>query len=103
MLNELLEGPKSASLDIQSVHKVLSSIPVSLEDLYSHMLNDHSIRASVPQERQVLILRLATHATRPLRLLEIAAIVDFLGIRENQTTQGNVKNLLWAVVGDPSR
>ncbi|KAE8550828.1 hypothetical protein EYB25_007058 [Talaromyces marneffei] len=93
MLNELLEGPKSPLLDVQSVHKVLNSIPASLGDLYSHMLNDHSIRASVPQKRQELILRLATHATRPLRLLEIATVLDFLGTQESQITQGNVKHL----------
>ncbi|OKL55527.1 hypothetical protein UA08_09214 [Talaromyces atroroseus] len=93
MLNELLSKPERASLDAHMVQRSLHSIPASLEDLYSHMLNEHSIRAGVPQERQVLILQLATHATRPLRLLEIATVLDFLDMNDRNRTQSNAKNL----------
>ncbi|PYI03525.1 ankyrin [Aspergillus sclerotiicarbonarius CBS 121057] len=95
MLNELLEEAQRASLDVLSVPRVLQSIPAHLEDLYSHMLNDHSRRAGVPRERQILILQLATHATRPLRLLEMATVWEFLdgSNKHGQTKQGNVKNL----------
>ncbi|PYH92587.1 ankyrin, partial [Aspergillus ellipticus CBS 707.79] len=96
MLNELLEEARRASLDVSSVQRVLQSIPASLEDLYSQMLNEHSRRAGVPRERQMLILQLATHATRPLRLLEIATVWEFLDgtNKHSQTKSGNVKNLI---------
>ncbi|KAL4998443.1 ankyrin repeat-containing domain protein [Aspergillus recurvatus] len=78
LLNELLEKHATQSWSRGSVHESLLSIPDSLEGLYSQMLMDHSRKASVPQDRQLLILQLVTHATRPLRLLEIATVLDFV-------------------------
>ncbi|KAL2783792.1 hypothetical protein BJX66DRAFT_330404 [Aspergillus keveii] len=80
LLNELLERHSGGDWSQESVRESLVSIPASLEDLYTQMLAEHSQKASVPQERQVLILRLVTNATRPLRLLEIATVLDFLSM-----------------------
>ncbi|KIA75902.1 hypothetical protein HK57_00307 [Aspergillus ustus] len=80
LLNELLEKHSGGDWSQESVRQSLVSIPASLEDLYTQMLAEHSQKASVPQERQVLILRLVTHATRPLRLLEIATVLDFVSM-----------------------
>ncbi|PWY94530.1 putative ankyrin repeat-containing protein [Aspergillus sclerotioniger CBS 115572] len=80
MLNEVLEEAQRASLNIQAVQRLIQSIHATLEDLYSQMLNDHSRRAGVPRERQMFILQLVTHATRPLRLLEIATVWKFLDV-----------------------
>ncbi|KAJ0415115.1 ankyrin repeat-containing domain protein [Aspergillus carlsbadensis] len=80
LLNELLEKHSAEDWSDDSVRQSLVSIPTSLEDLYTHMLAEHSRKASVPQDRQVLILKLVTHATRPLRLLEIATVLDFLSM-----------------------
>ncbi|KAL3451363.1 ankyrin repeat-containing domain protein [Aspergillus insuetus] len=80
LLNELLEKQSAADWSDVSVRQSLASIPASLEDLYTQMLAEHSRKASVPQDRQVLILKLVTHATRPLRLLEIATVLDFLSM-----------------------
>jgi ankyrin repeat protein len=80
LLNELLEKHSAEDWSDDSVRQSLVSIPASLEDLYTHMLAEHSRKASVPEDRQVLILKLVTHATRPLRLLEIATVLDFLSM-----------------------
>jgi ankyrin repeat protein len=93
MLDGLLEKHKYASLDIHSVQEAMLSIPTGLEDLYSYMLNNHSLRFNVPRERQILILQLATHATRPLRLLEIATVLEFLETKEDRRKHENFKNL----------
>lgn len=40
--------------------------------MYNELLQEHSRRSNVSFELQMLILQIVTHATRPLRLLEIA-------------------------------
>ncbi|RDW65756.1 uncharacterized protein DSM5745_09495 [Aspergillus mulundensis] len=80
LLSELLDKHAIQGWSEESVRQSLRYIPESLEDLYTQMLRDHSEKASVPQERQFLILQLVTHATRPLRLLEIATVLDFLSM-----------------------
>jgi hypothetical protein len=64
-----------------------------METMYSQMLDDHSQVAGVPQERQLLILQLVTHASRPLRLLEIATVLDFLNKNEDRSRHGDTKNM----------
>ncbi|CEL03331.1 hypothetical protein ASPCAL04487 [Aspergillus calidoustus] len=64
-----------------------------METMYSQMLHDHSQVAGVPQERQLLILQLVTHASRPLRLLEIATVLDFLNKNEDRARHGDTENM----------
>ncbi|KAL1980699.1 hypothetical protein VTN96DRAFT_3616 [Rasamsonia emersonii] len=94
MLDELLK--KQDILDIESMRQSLSSLPVSLEEMYNRMLYDHSQRSNVPQERQLRILQLVTHASRPLRLLEIAGLADMLGLSQDGM---NPKDLVRASCG----
>ncbi|KAL4967666.1 ankyrin repeat-containing domain protein [Aspergillus stella-maris] len=77
LLDEILERHAVNDWSEDSVRLSLASTPPSLEDLYTQMLLDHARKAAVPQNRQVLILQLVTHATRPLRLLETATVLDF--------------------------
>ena len=93
VLNELVDEHKGDSLEVATVQNALVTLPSSMEDMYSEMLYDHSQLASVPQERQLLILQLATHASRPLRLLEIATVLDFLDMNQGATKHGDTKNL----------
>ncbi|RJE23232.1 NACHT domain protein [Aspergillus sclerotialis] len=93
VLNELLDEHRGDSLEVATVQNALVTLPSSMEDMYSEMLYDHSQLASVPQERQLLILQLATHASRPLRLLEIATVVDFLDMNKGATKHGDTKDL----------
>lgn len=93
VLNDLLDEHKRNSVDIASAENVLLALPSSMEDKYSQMLHDHAQVAGVPQERQMLILQLATHASRPLRLLEIATVLDFLDMGDGGNKFGDTKNL----------
>lgn len=78
MLNELLEEHKTNDLGVDRAHEVLLPLPASLEDMYNPMLQDHSQLAAVPQERQVLILQLAIHASCSLLPLETSTVSNFL-------------------------
>ncbi|KAM0265173.1 hypothetical protein ACHAQJ_000326 [Trichoderma viride] len=57
------------------IDTVLSQLPSDLNALYSDLLNEHARRSGVPESIQRLILQSTTHATRPLRLLELAEII----------------------------
>lgn len=93
VINELLDEHKGDSLVVATVQNSLVSLPSSMEDMYSEMLYDHSQLASIPQERQLIILQLATHASRPLRLLEIATVLHFLDMNNDARKHGDTKNL----------
>ncbi|KAK0669803.1 ankyrin-2 [Cercophora samala] len=58
------------------VHKVLTALPLDLNAMYTDLLREHAQRSHVPADLQLLILSWVTHATRPLRLLELAAIIN---------------------------
>ncbi|SPO01786.1 uncharacterized protein DNG_04459 [Cephalotrichum gorgonifer] len=54
---------------------VLSRLPADLNALYTDLLEEHSQRSGIATEVQRLILQSVTHATRPLRLLELAEMI----------------------------
>ncbi|VUC31886.1 unnamed protein product [Clonostachys rosea] len=58
------------------VEKVLTKLPEDLNVMYSDLLQEHALRSGVPHDLQVLILSFVTHATRPLRLLEVAEMIN---------------------------
>lgn len=77
MMDELLIGHFPHMIpDIQYLKRSLDWLPITLEDMYNGMLLDHSLRSGVPQDLQLLILSWVTHSSRPLRLLELATILD---------------------------
>jgi hypothetical protein len=58
-----------------NIKTVLSQLPSDLNALYTDLLNEHARRSEVPESIQRLILQSVTHATRPLRLLELAEMI----------------------------
>ncbi|KAL6904069.1 putative ankyrin repeat protein [Trichoderma evansii] len=58
-----------------NVTTVLSKLPLDLNSLYTDLLNEHATRSGVPENIQRLILQAVTHASRPLRLLELAEMI----------------------------
>ncbi|KAG4439135.1 hypothetical protein IFR05_005372 [Cadophora sp. M221] len=76
MMDELLDHLRQMIPDIKYIERSLSWLPLTLEDMYNEMLIDHSLRSRVPQDLQLTILQWVTHSSRPLRLLELATIVD---------------------------
>lgn len=57
------------------INAVLLKLPTDLNALYTDLLTEHAKRSGVPDNIQHLILQSVTHATRPLRLLELAEMI----------------------------
>ncbi|CAI0652636.1 unnamed protein product [Colletotrichum noveboracense] len=68
-----------------SIQQVLQNLPSNLNIMYSDILQEHAKRSGMPQDIQILVMQWVTHAGRPLRLLEIAEIIN--------TTQGSKTSL----------
>ncbi|EXK24272.1 hypothetical protein FOMG_18991 [Fusarium oxysporum f. sp. melonis 26406] len=58
------------------IDQVLLHLPVDLNALYNNLLEEHAQRSNVSAEIQCLILQAITHTARPLRLLELATMVQ---------------------------
>ncbi|CAG9993271.1 unnamed protein product [Clonostachys byssicola] len=58
------------------VMQVMAALPADLNVLYTDLLQQHILRSGVPEHLQILILSWVTHASRPLRLLEIAEMIN---------------------------
>ena len=60
------------------INTVLSQLPKDLNFLYTDLLKEHAQRSGVAPSIQHLILQSVTHATRPMRLLELAEMIRLL-------------------------
>lgn len=69
-MDEVLHNLKHQPLD-----HLLSELPTGVDGMYTTLLKEHSMRSGVPCDLQILILQWVTHASRPLRLLEVAEII----------------------------
>ena len=69
MLDELLQEDIPVSAQLQH-------LPSSLEGMYVDLLHEHSIRSGASRRFQQLLLSWITHASRPLRVTELAALID---------------------------
>ena len=103
MMDELLD---SQQIDTETILTKVKHLPNGLAAMYTHMLREHSIRTGIPQSLQVAILRWVTHSSRPLRLLELAAIIDSLvasrhlkGIEETRASYPNTKAMIRIACG----
>lgn len=59
-----------------SIQDTIRTLPLDLDAMYIDILREHARRSGISDKTQVMILQWVTHATRPLRLLELA---DMLG------------------------
>lgn len=75
MLDEILE---EGFTNIRIVQNALEELPSGLGEMYTQMLSDHATRSGTPQDLQLFILKCVTHSSRPLRLLELSTLVDFV-------------------------
>lgn len=72
-----------------NVRQVLQVLPADLNTMYTDLLQEHRRRSSVPDDIQLLILSWVTHATHPLRLLEMAEII--VVTHDKQNIQRDIK------------
>ncbi|RSL92936.1 hypothetical protein CDV31_014941 [Fusarium ambrosium] len=73
-----------------NVSAALKMLPLDMEAMYVNLLQEHARRSGISETTQVLILRWVTHATRPLRLLELADMLKYVlggqstGLKDNK-------------------
>lgn len=91
MMDELLDHLKQMIPDVTYIQRSLTWLPLTLEDMYNGMLWDHSLRSNIPQNLQVTILSWVTHSSRPLRLLELATMIDSQSGKTGSDTKAAVR------------
>ncbi|KAF2002210.1 ankyrin [Amniculicola lignicola CBS 123094] len=79
--------------------EVLDALPADLNDMYTNLLHEHAQRSGVPDDIQLLILQWVTHATRPLRLLELAEMINITYHPEAERDLKATKNIVRAACG----
>ncbi|KAL2211233.1 ankyrin, partial [Sarocladium strictum] len=77
-VDNLAEGLRDGEITEESLPGSLERIPSSLREVYEDMLREHARRSSVTAEQQAKILMCVTHASRPLRLIELGSLVSRL-------------------------
>ncbi|KAJ4147310.1 hypothetical protein LMH87_001842 [Akanthomyces muscarius] len=78
------------------IETALARLPTDLGVLYTNLLAEHFARSGVDEQIQRLILQAVTHATRPLRLLEIA---EMLSVVDESSSLKARKDLVKAACG----
>jgi hypothetical protein len=79
------------------LQRALRDLPANLTVMYATLLEEHSNRSGVPEGLLMLVLQCVTHATRPLRLLELADLVN--STRLEKQDLGETKNLIRSLCG----
>ncbi|KAF5618913.1 serine threonine phosphatase 6 regulatory ankyrin repeat subunit C [Fusarium sp. NRRL 52700] len=81
------------------IHETISKLPLDLDAMYIGILREHARRSGISEKIQVMILQWVTHATRPLRLLELADMLKTVeGSRFSDDLKEN-KDLVRAACG----
>jgi ankyrin repeat protein len=78
LTDNLRDRSKEGIITEDSLPDSLETLPRNLKELYTEMLAEHSIRTGVSKEVQYTLLQLVTHSSRPLRVLELGAVVSFM-------------------------
>jgi ankyrin repeat protein len=81
------------------VREVLKTLPADLNVMYTDLLRENARRSNVPDELQLLVLQFVTHATRPLRLLEIAEIMKRAHVPSRDSSLKSIKQLVRVACG----
>ncbi|KAK4085024.1 uncharacterized protein Triagg1_14 [Trichoderma aggressivum f. europaeum] len=81
------------------INAVLLKLPTDLNALYTDLLREHAKRSGVPDNIQHLILQSVTHATRPLRLLELAEMIRISMFNDSKWDIKATKGLIRAACG----
>ncbi|KAG4295066.1 hypothetical protein FPRO06_01650 [Fusarium proliferatum] len=81
------------------IHETIHKLPLDLDAMYIGILREHAQRSGISENTQVLILQWVTHATRPLRLLELADMLKTVGGSRFSDGLKENKDLVRAVCG----
>lgn len=73
ILDDLAE--KASQRDTQdSFESILFNLPIGMNNLYANLLGQQRLRSGASVDQQKSILQWVTHATRPLRLIELTSV-----------------------------
>ncbi|OAA56713.1 Ankyrin repeat-containing domain protein [Niveomyces insectorum RCEF 264] len=75
MTENLTEGLKDGRITEETLPDCLEVLPKTLEEVYEEMLREHSERSGVSRDQQATVLSCVIHASRPLRLIELGALI----------------------------
>lgn len=78
IMDSLTEGLLEGSILENTLPTSLEELPMTLKELYTRMLAEHSRRSGITQEQQLTILQCVVYASRPLRLIELGSILALL-------------------------
>ncbi|KAI0425667.1 ankyrin repeat-containing domain protein [Xylaria sp. FL1042] len=81
------------------IRDVLKTLPQDLNNMYTDLLRVHSLRYGIPPDLQRLILQCATHASRPLRLLEVAEMIELTSLSPTERDLKATKDMVRAACG----
>ena len=79
--------------------QVLQDLPKNLNTMFTDLLREQAKRTRVPHQVQILILQWVTHATRPLRLLELAESINITHFPQGQRDLKEAKELARSACG----
>lgn len=74
--DNLAEGLRDRHITEETLPDSLDRLPRTLEDVYEGMLKEHAHRSGVTAEQQAKVLTCVTHASRPLRLIELGSLLS---------------------------
>ncbi|KAK6507157.1 hypothetical protein TWF481_005605 [Arthrobotrys musiformis] len=80
-----------------NVETIIQQLPKDLNNIYRDLLRDHSQRTRISDDIQLLILQSVTHAITPLRLLEMADLINT--IHEGKRDLKSMKTLVRSACG----
>ncbi|KAB8265038.1 ankyrin repeat-containing domain protein [Aspergillus pseudonomiae] len=72
----------------------LQRLPSSREEMYVSILHEHSLRSGASQHFQCWLLSWVTHACRPLRVTELAALVNASSDRSGISSSQDAKAMI---------
>ncbi|CAG8372237.1 unnamed protein product [Penicillium salamii] len=78
---------------------VLDKLPLNLNVMYDGLLREHAEHSNIPKNLQILILQSITHATRPLRLLEVAEMIKATHAPLRSSSLKEIKSIVRAACG----
>ncbi|KAF9769758.1 hypothetical protein IL306_012799 [Fusarium sp. DS 682] len=81
------------------IHETIRKLPLDLDDMYIEILQEHARRSGISEQTQGMILQWVTHATRPLRLLELADMLKTVSESRASYSLKENKDLVRAACG----
>ncbi|KAL6695813.1 ankyrin repeat-containing domain protein [Trichoderma pleuroticola] len=74
--DNLAEGLRDGHITEETLPGSLDRLPRTLQAVYEDMLKEHAYRSGVTAEQQAKVLMCVTHASRPLRLIELGSLLS---------------------------